>query len=250
MFGRLNFNSTTISVFNLGYFVEDVGTWLGLGREILKTLPILAFHVQTPDTSIIIDVPTNQSRPDMPTVNDPLFPSLAEQMAGEHIDIATVQHVIITHAHADHFDGLRVNGRVDFPQAMVWLHSADYTPNAIFQTLQKRNQLTLFSGVHQLTETVSLIPTPGETLGHTAIRIDCGEQTVYLVGDLWHDPLEFADPAHSCFWADPIQNEQSRRRLVRQMVCERNTVWASHIEESWTVEGSAENPIWHPYSKN
>jgi glyoxylase-like metal-dependent hydrolase (beta-lactamase superfamily II) len=167
-----------------------------------------------------------------------------------------VTHVIITHAHFDHCLGIgieRDGGLVPrFPNARYLLDRADwdfhFTPEgeqrplapgpfaAVNQVMRDRLQAVMDAELVDLVEGevavvpgVTTIPTPGETPGHRAVRIESGGAVCWLLGDLVHYAVEFEHPT----WLTPIRRDAeamvaSRERVLPQIVAEDAIVNWSH----------------------
>jgi glyoxylase-like metal-dependent hydrolase (beta-lactamase superfamily II) len=167
-----------------------------------------------------------------------------------------VSHVLITHAHFDHCLGVAVErDRVlvpRYPNARYLLDRADwdlhFTPDgaprplaqspfaAVNQAMRERllvvmraGLLDLVDGVHQVAPGVTTIPTPGETPGHRAVRVESAGAVCWLLGDLVHYAVEFAH----LDWLVPVRRDAaamraSRERVLPQLVAEDALVTWSH----------------------
>ncbi len=62
---------------------------------------------------------------------------------------------------------------------------------------------------------VRLVPTPGHTPGHIAVRLTAGGHTALITGDCIHHPVQLARPAiGSCVDTDPARAAATRTRLL------------------------------------
>lgn len=143
-----------------------------------------------------------------------------------------VTHVVITHAHSDHYAGVMVERdgelTVRFPNARHYLGRADWEGNP--QRQASNSELSLRLGAvdrcglldlvdeeREIVPGIYLVPTPGETPGHQLVRIDSAGEQLYVLGDVYHhrcevEHLDWA-PAH----ADVRQLEITRRHLFSEM---------------------------------
>ena len=48
---------------------------------------------------------------------------------------------------------------------------------------------------HQVCQEIRLAPTPGHTPGHVSIRVDSGDDQAVFSGDVFHHPVQYAEPA-------------------------------------------------------
>jgi glyoxylase-like metal-dependent hydrolase (beta-lactamase superfamily II) len=143
-----------------------------------------------------------------------------------------VDHVAITHAHGDHHAGVTVDRdgepTVRFPKARHWLGRADWEGNPgrsqpdselnrRLGAVERRGLLELVDGEREIAPGVTLVPSPGESPGHQAVRLRSGDASLYVVGDLLHHAceVEHAD------WAPPGRDMAalgaSRDRLYAEM---------------------------------
>lgn len=149
-------------------------------------------------------------------------PGLAAALAriGEAAD--GVSHVLITHAHADHFGGVAVerDGRraPRFPRARHLLGRSDWDGNpargepggdlaARLGLIERHGLLDLIDEERDVAPGVTVVPSPGETPGHVIVRVTSAGRRFYYLGDLVHHPceVEHAD------WAPPNRDRAALR---------------------------------------
>ncbi|HEX6819966.1 MAG TPA: MBL fold metallo-hydrolase, partial [Ktedonobacterales bacterium] len=186
-------------------------------------------------------------------------PDLLSQLRMVGIDPEGVTHLVLTHAHFDHYSGVMVdcNGQraPAFPNARCYAGRADWdTPKgeqlrqnearSTVGELFDRDLVTLVDGEQELLPGVRLIPTPGETPGHLMVRVDSNGQTLYALGDLLHYPAEAEHPRWMVKWANPEQTLASRRRLIVDALPEQALLVAAHIPGVGRLGGTSERPSW------
>ncbi|MFD0312857.1 MBL fold metallo-hydrolase [Streptomyces flavalbus] len=83
----------------------------------------------------------------------------------------------------------------------------------------------------QVAPGVWLLPTPGHTPGHLAVRVDGGNGASALIsGDCVHHPVQFAHPAiGSCVDIDPPLAERSRRTLLASLADTDTLLMGTHF---------------------
>ncbi len=209
--------------------------------------PCWAVHIALDGLSILVDPGDYFPGPDelwgVPFPTTPV--GLDHELAAAGIAAEAINHVIITHAHEDHYTGtVAVHDgvwRLRFPGARHYLGRADWDalskggnlPNrgtgAILQHLWQRRRLELIEGIYPLAEGVTLVPAPGETPGHYLLRLHSRGQTLYCVGDLYHHPLEVEHPAWVASWVDPMTTRRSRHELTQAALAEEAWLIACHI---------------------
>lgn len=121
-------------------------------------VPILCIHIALPGLTVLVDSGVY----DFPEGSQFAFPNynppsgLPEQMVAAGFDLAAVDHLVITHAHGDHFNATTVerNGRLEpvFPNARLHLGRGDWERQATQDALQKPESLEsrTFGVYHQL----------------------------------------------------------------------------------------------------
>lgn len=138
-----------------------------------------------------------------------------------------VTHVLVTHCHFDHVVGLAAEHEGQlvprYRNARVVLGRADWEnapdghlapeQRARIGTVAEAGLLDLLDDEREIVPGVTMIPAPGESPGHSIVRLSSDGETLYAVGDLVHFPAEVAHPDWMVPWADPKQMPASRRKL-------------------------------------
>lgn len=162
-----------------------------------------------------------------------------DRLAAADFAPADVDVVVTTHLHTDHvgwntrWDG---SGWIPtFPHATHLVARSEYAWWTSQDLDASRRQLFAdsvdpirASGQLRLVEVppsgleveagLELVPTPGHTPGHVAVRITSGPATAMISGDCLHHPLQLARPElNSSADVDPTQAERSRRALLNEV---------------------------------
>jgi glyoxylase-like metal-dependent hydrolase (beta-lactamase superfamily II) len=152
---------------------------------------------------------------------------------------AEITHVLITHTHDDHYSATTVerDGRLvpRFPRAWCFVGRGDWEgqdpagPLAVrLGALDRPGLLELVDGVREVAPGITMLPAPGETPGHSIVRISSAGETLYYVGDLFHHHCEIAHPDWVSPGRDPVAMQASRERLLADAAREQATVVYTH----------------------
>ena len=219
------------------------------GADGAITIGLNVAHIRIADASILID----------PGFDDPdsawqrrfaarwagvqRSPGLERALAALGVRAGEVTHVVITHAHGDHFGGVTVEreGRdvARFPRARHLIGGADWVRNParadpasdLAVRLGAIDRLGLLDPVddeREILPGVTMIPAPGETPGHSIVRVRSAGEVFYYVGDLFHLPCEVEHHDWVPAGRDQAATRASRGRLVADAVPERAALVYTH----------------------
>jgi glyoxylase-like metal-dependent hydrolase (beta-lactamase superfamily II) len=167
-----------------------------------------------------------------------------------------VEHVILTHLHADHSGGTCFpDGRPRFPNARYHVHPEDWTFFEHHRTpedftgrfamagLVEEGMLDLDPSDHEIARGIAVRHAPGHTPGHRVVEVSDGTDELLLTGDLLHVPPQVAHPGWPS--AHDEEPELASRHRVRFLEAAREAsslVGVSHFgqpfgrvrEDGWT----------------
>lgn len=154
-----------------------------------------------------------------------------------------ITHVIITHAHFDHYVGATIErdgGFVArFPNARHFIGRADRTQSRYgnppdpelagrMETLERLGLLALVEGDRAIVPGVAMIHAPGESPGHSIVHVASAGAHFYALGDLLHHPCEVTHLDWVLAGRDTAAMRASRDRLLAKAAAERATLVFSH----------------------
>lgn len=127
-----------------------------------------------------------------------------------------VDHIVITHMHADHVGGLMADGKMTFPNATVhidqhdtelWLSTEkmnaapEGSRGSFLRAMASANpyvqagKVKTFSGATEFTTGIRANAAYGHTPGHSVIEVESKNQKLVLWGDMIHvAAVQFEDP--------------------------------------------------------
>jgi len=229
-------------------------------------VPILCIHIALPHLTVLVDSGVYDFPEGSPFAfpNYTPPPSLPEQMVAAGLDLAAIDHLVITHAHGDHFNATTVerNGRHApvFPNAYLHLGRGDWERQATQDALQQPDslesqtfgvyhqlgRLTLDQEVSDLGYGVQVIAAPGETPGHQIVRLHTQGQTLYCLGDLYHHVVEVEQPGWGVKWSDIATTQASRQAFAQRALAENALLIATHIWGVGHLQSSIDGVTWEP----
>jgi glyoxylase-like metal-dependent hydrolase (beta-lactamase superfamily II) len=170
------------------------------------------------------------------------------------IDPATIDTIIISHAHPDHLFGVLLpDGTPAFPDARVlvsepehafWTGAADLSRARIDDQFRRmlidgarhhlaavKDRLELVQPDRELLPGIRSVPTPGHTPGHLSFVLSSGDASLFLTVDVVHHfVLALAHPEWLVsFDTDSEQASATRRRALDQAATDRLPVLAYHF---------------------
>ena len=190
---QFTLGSAAITVFNAGDLRTYLADWLGVRAEdwpqyhaaLAQPIasPMQTVHIALGNASVIVDAGQWNFTPDseywLPGYTPP--PDIASQLSAAHLQPKAVTHVVVTHAHFDHFNALVIgNGTesaITFPNAQHYLGKADWEAKAqvpgseahyVFGTLHERGRLTLVEGDLEIADGIMIMaarPLTGANVG-------------------------------------------------------------------------------------
>jgi glyoxylase-like metal-dependent hydrolase (beta-lactamase superfamily II) len=268
----LRVGAAQLAIINIGDVHEDLNRWFDLTPEqqakhaaLLAQparLPIQSIYIKLPGMTVLVDAGLYDYPPDSPllipgyTPPPGLFAALDEI----GVDPATIDHVIITHAHGDHFNAL-TEERADslalcFPNARHYVGAADWTmmqealdnPDSLesrtFGVVDQAGRLTQVAQPLDLGHGVSILPTPGESPGHQAVRLASAGEVLYCIGDLYHLTAEVESPELVVGWTNGALNQQSRNAFNPVAIQENACLIATHIYDVGRLQQTATGYAW------
>ena len=168
---------------------------------------------------------------------------LLAELAEAGVTPGEIDTVVFTHLHGDHtgwnFD--RASGQPLFPAARYLVPKADWDHYAAEQPppdsftrdivpLKALSLMDLIEGERTLTPSLTTLPTPGHTPGHTSVAILSAGQRGFILGDVVISAIDAAEPAWpNAFESDTAIARATRQAVIARLAADRSLVGASHL---------------------
>lgn len=271
----LQIGAATVTIINIGHLQMDLAAALNLPAETRSLpeaapiaqpvqLPVQCVYIALPQMSVLVDASRYHFPPDSPLLIPGYRPppGLLAGLAELGIAPEAIAHVVITHAHFDHYNGtiLEDDGAYTpaFPNARHYLGRPDWdrpeTQNALrnpdsleshtLAILYRQGLLDLVQGNRDLGQGLQIIAAPGESPGHQMVRLHSQGQTLYCLGDLYHHQVEVEHPDWMVHWADRDATSHSRQSLVAAALAENALLVATHIPTLGRLQQTATGITW------
>lgn len=218
--------------------LEEARPWLGaaLDAEDGAVFRFQCYVVQLPGMNVLVDscIGNDKERPARASWHRKTDSRFLDGLAAIGLTVADIDVVMCTHLHADHvgWNTRLENGRwvPTFPRAR-YLFSAKELAHWQAQNAKApvaalvdsvlpvvaAGRAELIGSDFELTEALRLLPTPGHTPDHFAVRLGHGRDRAVLTGDLIHSPIQLAHPELSpSFDVDPVLAAQTRRAFLER----------------------------------
>ena len=206
-------------------------------------MSITCWLIASEGKTILVDTGIGGRPVDFPIQREPELPSVLVEagVRPEEVDL-----VVFSHLHFDHTGWNTVDraGQLAplFPKArhVIQQREWDYwleteregtgDRSKVLDPLVEWGLVDFVEGEHAVTREVVTLPTPGHTPGHVSFLLTSGGESVVVLGDAAHSPMQVPE-AHWCAGADidPETARASRRALWERSEREGTLVASNHF---------------------
>lgn len=228
--------------FVLGLSREEAIRISGAEPDGVLPIPVNCFVFRRDDALLLIDAGAGNTM-------QPTLGKLPENLRAAGVDPAAVTHVVVTHLHPDHANGLVDDaGAAVFPNARIlvhetehafWMRENDGSEVESVLRMRKRNRINLAPYAQRVTTMrdgeallgCAPILAPGHSPGHTCWRIETGAEPLMAWGDAVHfSTVQIGRPDIAVKYdLDPDRARESRLMLLARIAAERCAVAGAHV---------------------
>lgn len=168
--------------------------------------------------------------------------ALLETLAAAEIDPASITALIVTHGHADHFNGVALpdGSAPAFPNAAIYVQRAEWDhwhsePNPephhaeAFQQIlgPLKARITFLDGAGEIVPGIAAVPTPGHSPFHMSVLV---HERLICTADVLLNPLLVEHPDwYAQFDCWPEQVVATRRAFLQRCAAENLLVSTYHF---------------------
>jgi glyoxylase-like metal-dependent hydrolase (beta-lactamase superfamily II) len=227
-----------MAVLLVGYeFIPLEVSYYGAGDQHWHAVPVCTYLLDTEAGYILVDAGVDEAKVRDPRLRARYFPQpagyptplvteaheLERQLLAMDVEPTDVDHLILTHLHYDHtghvgrFRNARVHlQRKEYAGSMHKTYAEAYHPEDYREIPPER--LFLYDGDTELFPGVTLLSTPGHTVGHQSVRVTLRDGRRYvLVGDVVDDRRNLRENLLPGGMSDKVQAAASIARIRRLM---------------------------------
>ena len=242
-----------------GYLWLDGGAMFGVVPKTLwqrKSIPdeknrirlaLNCLLIQTPEKNILVDIGCGFKYTDKKLEIYQLDHStdLVQELGKLEIAPGDIDIVINTHYHFDHCGG---NTRVKEGEIVPTFHNAIHlvrreeydeatNPNPRtaatyrshnWEPVEKKGLLQIVDQEDQVVSGVTLVHTPGHTLGHQSVKLESQGKTLFFIADLCPTTAHISLPWIMGFDLFPLTTLEVREKIYRQAVDEKWLIMFEH----------------------
>ena len=207
-------------------------------------IPVNNFVIRRGGNTILIDAGAGSTM-------QPTLGKLPDNLRAAGVDPRAVTHIVLTHIHPDHANGLvDASGQANYPNAEVLVHQteADFwlradagaEPESVARNRARaqvnfapyRDRLRRVRDGEDILGCTPMLA-PGHTPGHTCWRIELGKSAMLAWGDVVHfAAIQVSHPDTAVTYdLDKDLARRSRRRVLDMVATDRLAVAGAHLSQ-------------------
>ena len=251
----LKIGDYTVTAFSDGVFETSINVTVGVDKQMTQRisgksltdpvfLSVNAFLVEGRGVRALVDAGTGDTM-------GPELGKLPENLAAAGVPLDSITHILLTHIHPDHSNGLIDGaGAAWFPKAEVVVQEDEikfWNDRDLSQAAHDRQRKNMINarrslvpyadrttriGDGEFLPGIHAMKSPGHTPGHNTWTIEGGGDSLIIWGDTIHMAfMQLQRPEIAfIFDTDPEQAVQSRLRLLDRVAADRTRVAGMHLD--------------------
>jgi glyoxylase-like metal-dependent hydrolase (beta-lactamase superfamily II) len=168
---------------------------------------------------------------------------LPKGLADAGVTPEDIDLVLLTHLHIDHIGWTAQDGKPYFPNApvrfgekeldqFIRVENPDQFTKPVIDVLDEAGVIETITEEGEILPGVSVLNTPGHTLGHIGIVVSSGTERAFLLGDAVTCPAQIENADWNAMSdIDPDMANRSRDALYRELEGSGSLVAASHFPD-------------------
>lgn len=252
---RIKLGDYTVTAYSDGLFQTTIDVTVGIDKKVTQEisgksltdpvyLSVNAFLVEGRGIRALVDAGSGDTM-------GPALGKLPDNLRAAGIALDSITHVLLTHIHPDHSNGLIDGaGQAWFPNAELVVQDAEmkfWCERDLSQAAHERQRTNMVRaraavapyakrttriGDGEFLRGIHAQMSPGHTPGHNTWIIEGGGESLIIWGDTIHMAfLQLARPDIAfIFDVDPAQAVASRRRLLDQVASDRTHIAGMHLD--------------------
>jgi N-acyl homoserine lactone hydrolase len=158
-----------------------------------KDGPVLGFAIRHPDGIVLVDTGIGEGNAWIDENYQPRRREVREALAAAKLDANAVRFIVNTHLHFDHCGQNRAFAGVPIVVQRAELEAGRDAGNPIREWVDFPGaRYEPIDGDREISDGVSVLATPGHTVGHQSVTVRTGDGLVLIVGQAAQDARSFA----------------------------------------------------------
>ncbi len=255
---RFTVGAAKLTVVSDGHFTNSVRS-IGINADEAEIVDFMEAHfldasshyehtnhvvIELGDSKILVDVGSGNRF-------SPTTGRMLENLAASGIAEDEITHVALTHAHPDHIWGIRDDfDEAIFPDAEYLIGTTEFdwwmmdgrvnlveessqsmVVGAVNSLTAAEPQLSRVSDGYEIAPGVTMIATPGHTLGHMSLIVESEGHSLLITGDAIRDPYVSMERPdwYAQIDMDPETTVATRKKLLDMMAADRMAILSYHF---------------------
>jgi len=175
-----------------------------------RSVPVYGYLIDHPDGPIVVDTGVGLGNAFIDEAYRPQRTGLEQALAAVRVDLRDIVAVVNSHLHFDHCGQNEVlyGGHASFyvQRAEIETVEADPFYTVTEWALMPSAQRRVVDGDEVVAEGITVLATPGHTVGHQSVLIEAGEERMIIGAQAVWNTIEFENEEASEANVDPVDD--------------------------------------------